>query len=171
MALTTDILASYRRPRHVLRRQLGHPGEPRREARILVYLILGCALIFVAQWPRLAREAHLDETIPLEALMAGALFAWVFVAPLVFYALAGLLALMLRLTGPVDAFAVRLAVFWAVLVASPLMLLQGLAAGMIGPGPQAALAFVPAALAFVVNLIAGLRVSLEGRAPAPYEGS
>lgn len=85
MALTTDILASYRRPRTVLRRLQGD----RREARILVYLMLGCGLIFIAQWPRLAREAHLDEEVPLDALLAGALFAWVFIAPLVFYALGG----------------------------------------------------------------------------------
>lgn len=159
MALTTDIVASYRRPRAVLRRQQGD----RREARILVYLMLGCGLIFVAQWPRLAREAHLSDEIPLDALLAGALFAWVFIAPLAFYALGGLLSLMLRLTGPVDAFAVRLGLFWAVLCASPLMLFQGLAAGMIGPGSQTTLAFAPAAAAFIAILVAGLRVAVEGR--------
>ena len=157
MALTTDITASYRRPRSVLRRLQGD----RREARILVYLMLACALIFVAQWPRLAREAHVDEAIPLDALLSGALFAWIFIAPLVFYALGGLLALILRIAGPVDAFAVRLGLFWALLVAAPLMLFQGLVAGLIGPGPQATLAGLPAAVEFFAVLIAGVRVALE----------
>ncbi|MCB1340116.1 MAG: YIP1 family protein [Pseudooceanicola sp.] len=157
MALTSDILGSYRHPRVVLRRLIGD----RREARILVYLMLGCGLIFVAQWPRLARAAHLDESVPLEALLAGALFAWVFVAPLVFYALAGLLSVILRLAGPVDAFALRLGLFWAVLASAPWLLLYGLAAGLIGPGTQSALLGLPAVISFVVVLVAGLRVTLE----------
>ncbi|MCW1933716.1 YIP1 family protein [Pararhodobacter zhoushanensis] len=157
MALTTDIVASYRRPRAVLRSLQGD----RREARILVYLMLACALIFVAQWPRLARDAHMDETIPLDALLSGALFAWIFIAPLAFYALGGMLSLVLRIAGPVDAFAVRLGLFWALLVAAPLMLFQGLVAGLIGPGLQANLAGLPAAVAFFAVLIAGLRVALE----------
>lgn len=163
MALTTDILASYRRPRTVLRRLQGD----RREARILVYLMLGCGLIFIAQWPRLAREAHLDEDVPLDALLAGALFAWVFIAPLVFYALGGILSLILRLAGPVDGFALRLGVFWAVLAAAPLFLLYGLAAGFIGPGVQSLVLGLPALAAFISILVAGLRVALEpGSQPA-----
>lgn len=157
MALTTDILASYRRPRAVLRRLVGD----RREARILVYLMLACGLIFVAQWPRLAREAHLDASVPLDARLAGALFAWIFVAPLAFYALGGMLTLILRLAGPVDGFRVRLGLFWAVLAAAPWMLLYGLAAGLIGPGAQSALLGLPAVIAFVSLLVAGLRVALE----------
>ena len=157
MALTIDILSSYRQPRAVLRRLLGD----RREARILVYLMMACGLIFVAQWPRLAREAHLDEAISRDERLAGALFAWVFIAPLVFYALGGLLALALRLAGPVDAFAVRLGLFWALLAASPLLLLHGLAAGLVGPGLQTTLAGLPAVAVFLLILAAGLRVARE----------
>lgn len=162
MALTTDILASYRRPRAVLRRLVGD----RREARILVYLMLACGLIFVAQWPRLAREAHFDDSVPLDARLAGALFAWVFVAPLVFYGLAGILTLILRLTGPVDAFRVRLGLFWALLGAAPWLLLYGLGTGIIGPGAQSTLLGLPAVVAFVALLVAGLRVALENH-PQP----
>ena len=161
MPVTTDILRSYRAPRAVIR---GLQGD-RREARILVYLVVACALIFVAQWPRLARAAHESDAIPLEALLSGALFAWIFVAPLVFYALGGLLALVLRLVRPVEGFTVRLGLFWALLAASPLALLQGLTAGMIGPGPATSLTGALTALVFVVVLVAGLRVALE--APAP----
>jgi len=167
MALTTDILASYRRPRAVLRRLQGD----RREGRILVYLMLGCALIFIAQWPRLARQAQLDDTITRDAWLAGALFGWIFIAPLAFYALAGILTLLLRLAGPVDAFAARLGLFWAVLAASPLMLLHGLAAGLIGPGTATTLLGLPAVAAFMVMLVAGSRVALEIPAPRMPEPS
>lgn len=162
MALTTDLMRSLRQPRAVLR---GLGGGERREGRILMYLMLACFLIFVAQAPRLSRDAHLDPSVPLDARLAGALFAWIFVAPLLFYVLAGLLTLVLRLAAPIPGFAVRLAVFWALLVASPLILLHGLVAGLIGPGAQSIAAAMPAMLAFVMVLIAGLRVGLE----SPFE--
>ena len=163
MALTTDIIASYRRPRAVLRRLQGD----RRDGRILVYLMLGCGLIFVAQWPRLARQAQLDDSISRDAWLAGALFGWIFLAPLAFYLLAGVLQLLLRFFGRVDTFAVRLGLFWSVLAARPLMLLHGLAAGLLGPGPATTLLGLPAVAAFCLILVAGLRVALETRAPEP----
>jgi len=158
MAVSTDILRSLRQPRAVIRSLRG--GE-RREARVLVYLMLACALIFVAQWPRLARQAHLDAEIPLEALLAGALFAWVFIAPLVFYAAAGVLTLVLRLVAPVQGFDLRLALFWALLVAAPLSLLHGLTMGLIGLGPESVLTFGLVAAVFAMVLVAGLRVAVE----------
>lgn len=164
MAVSTDILHSYARPRAVLRSL--RAGE-RREARVLVYLMLACALIFVAQWPRLARQAHLDESIPLDALLAGALFGWVFVAPLLYYAAALLLVLAMRLVAPVQAFDVRLALFWALLVASPPALLQGLVTGLIGPGLPALITGLAVAGVFGAVLVAGLRVAVEAaRIPA-----
>lgn len=165
MAVTSDIVQSYRAPRAVLRRLHGRPGE-RREARILVYLMLACVLICVAQGPRLAREAELDPSVPLEARLAGALFAWVFIAPLLFYVLAGFLALIGRIAGKVDGFSVRLALFWALLVASPVVLLQGLVSGLIGQGIEAAAVFLVAAAVFCWVLVAGLRVAYEGPDPA-----
>jgi len=159
MSVSADILRSYRAPREVLRRLR---SGSRREGRILVYLILACGLIFVAQWPRLAREAHLDEGVPLEALMAGALFAWVFIAPLVFYLLGAILTLILKLAAPaVDGFDVRLGLFWSLLVASPLALLHGLGMGMIGAGPAVSLTFLIVVAVFVLVLVAALRVALE----------
>jgi hypothetical protein len=132
MPVTTDIAASYRGPRTVMRRLLAMGPN---EGRVLAILLSGCAVTFVAQWPRLAREAHLNEQ-DLYPEMAGALLAWLFIAPLIFYALAFVSHLVLRvLGGKNDAFAARLALFWSWLAASPLMLLNGLVAGFIGPGP------------------------------------
>jgi hypothetical protein len=132
MPVTRDIVATYRGPRRVVRRLLGMGV---REDRALVMLIAACVVVFVAQWPRLAREAHLGGQ-DLNPLLGGALMAWIFIAPLLLYALAFLSHGVARLIGGRGtAYGARLALFWAFLAASPLILLHGLVAGFIGPGP------------------------------------
>ncbi|MEP2716253.1 YIP1 family protein [Pseudophaeobacter sp.] len=140
MAVTSDILATYRGPRRVFARLL-EMGP--REDRLLAILMAGCALMFISRMPSLAREAHLtgqEQTM----LLSNALFGIIFVAPLALYTLALMthfIASVLR--GKGEAYAARLALFWSFLAASPLMLLNGLVAGMIGPGTE-------------LNLIGGL---------------
>ncbi len=154
MAVTTDILSSYRHPRTVLRRQL-QGGE--REDRALIYLMLACGLIFVGQWPALQRAAMADPSTPLQARIGGALMAWLFVAPLVLYAIAGLTHLLARLVGGRGTgFGARLALFWSLLAAAPLWLLYGLVAGLIGPGPALTLTGAVAFGAFIVLWLAAL---------------
>jgi len=132
MPVTGDIVATYRGPGRVIER-LQANGV--REDRALVFLMLGCGIVFIAQLPRLSREAHLSGQ-DLNMAMGGALLGWLFLAPLIFYALAGLSQLVARLLGGQgDGYGARLALFWALLAASPLMLLHGLVAGFIGPGP------------------------------------
>ena len=134
MGLAADILATYRSPRAVMRRQLAMGV---REDRALMYLIFACGLIFVSRWPALRRQAFLDDTVPFEALMGGALLGWIFIAPLVLYALAALGRLGARaLGGKGSWYSARLALFWALLAAAPLWLLNGLVAGFLGSGPQ-----------------------------------
>ena len=62
MAATNDILRSWTRPRAVMRNLLALGP---REDRALAYLMVGCLVIFVAQWPRLSRRTYLDGT-PLD---------------------------------------------------------------------------------------------------------
>lgn len=132
MPVTTDIVATYRGPRRVMRRLLDRGS---REDRALAILIAACVLVFIAQWPRLAREAFLTER-ELNPLLGGALLGWIFIAPLLFYLLALLSHGLARLAGGCgSAYGARLALFWAFLAASPLLLLHGLVAGFIGPGP------------------------------------
>lgn len=105
-----------------------------REDRALAILMGGCVLVFIAQLPRLSREAHLTGQ-ELNMLMGGALMAWIFVAPLLLYILAGLSHLVARLLGGQgDWYGARLALFWALLASSPLLLLHGVVAGFVGPG-------------------------------------
>jgi hypothetical protein len=132
VSVIADILHAYRRPRTAMRR---HLAAGAREDRALGFLVLACLLIFVAQWPRLARQAHLDDAVPLQALIGGALMAWLFIAPLAFYAIAAVSAAVARMMGGRgDWFASRLALFWSLLVISPLLLVNGLLAGFLGAG-------------------------------------
>lgn len=131
MAITRNISATYRGPGRVIRRLL-ELGQ--REDRALAYLMASCALIFIAQLPRLAREAHLSGQ-DLNMLMGATLMAWLFVAPLLLYIIAFVARGVGRiLRGRGTAYGARLALFWALLASSPLILLHGLVAGFIGPG-------------------------------------
>lgn len=142
MSATRDIVESYRNPARVMRRHLAHGP---REDRALMFLMLSCVLLFMAQWPRLARKAAIDDTVTLEALLAGALFGWVFVAPLFFYGLAALSRLVARMAGGKGTYSTaRIALFWSLLTIAPLALARGLVSGLVGPGP--------------VDMIAGLIV-------------
>lgn len=131
MSVTTDIPATYLGPRKVFARLLSMGA---REDRLLVFLLSGCVLTFVAQMPKLAREAHLSGQ-ELNMLLGGALLGIVFIAPLLLYTLALAAHWLARvLRGRGEAYQARLALFWAFLAASPVMLLHGLVAGFIGPG-------------------------------------
>lgn len=148
MSVTGDILAMYRAPRRVSRR-LVSGGV--REDRALIVLMAACALIFIAQWPRLAREAALNPDVPLDALIGAALLGWLFVAPLVFYAIAALAHVLARMAGGQGTwFSSRMALFWSLLALAPLWLVQGLAAGFAGPGPLLTMAGIALILAFAV---------------------
>lgn len=162
MAVTSDIVATYRGPRRVVRRIL---ADGHREDRALVFLMAACVLLFVARWPGLARQAHLEE-VDLNPLMGGALMGLLFIAPLVMYALAALSHLVARLVGGAGSwFGARIALFWALLAASPLFLLNGLVAGFIGPGTELKIVGALALAIFLWFWLAGL-VEAESR-PAP----
>ena len=153
MSVALDILRTYRAPRRVLR---GRVMGPAREDRALAVLMGGCVLMFAAQWPRLSREAHFDDGIGLEPLLAGALFGWVLVAPLFFYGVALITTWALKLAGSIaTGFEVRMALFWALLASCPLWLLTGLMAGFVGPGPVTTGVGLLAFGAFLVFWVAG----------------
>lgn len=131
MAATRNIVASYRAPRAVVARIL---GEGTQESRALIFLMLGCILVFVAQTPRLARQSFLTGE-ELDMLLGATLMAWLFIAPLLLYVIAWISFLIARLLrSEITAYGARIALFWALLASSPVMLLWGLTAGFVGPG-------------------------------------
>ena len=127
-------------------------------------LMAGCVLAFLSQLPRLAREAHLSGE-ELNPMLGGALFAWLFIAPLMFYLIAALSHLVAKLfKGQGDWFGARLALFWAFLAASPLMLLNGLTAGFVGQGPALTLVGFVWFMAFLWIWLSSLKTAETGGA-------
>ncbi|MDD7972531.1 YIP1 family protein [Roseinatronobacter alkalisoli] len=159
MSLTLNIARSYRDPAQVVR---GLLGQGVREPQVLFFNLLSCGLIFVAQWPRLSRDATLDPSVTFEQRMGGALFAVMFLLPLILYALAWALQGGLRLARmPVPGLWARLALFWALLAVTPLMLVQGGLSALLGPvGAVQAFGFVVAG-AFIYILGFGVRAAIR----------
>ncbi|MCK0151044.1 YIP1 family protein [Marivita sp. S6314] len=131
MPFTRDIAATYRGPGKVVQRLL--QAGPR-EDRALAILMGACGVLFIARWPALARQAHL-EGVELNMLLGGTLMATIFLAPLLFYGIALVAHWVARaLRGQGESYNARLSLFWSLLASSPLILLNGLVAGFIGPG-------------------------------------
>lgn len=159
MSITAEIVRTYRSPTEAVRSQLARAGED----RALFVLMLACVLIFIAQWPRLSREAYLTDR-PLDVLIGGALMGWIFVAPLLLYGVAAISIGVLRLAGrgprPVAA---RFALFWALLAAAPLWLVHGLIAGLFGPGAALTIVGVSSLATFLWFWWSGLKAATEAR--------
>ncbi|MGJ8545576.1 MAG: YIP1 family protein [Sulfitobacter sp.] len=134
MSLTRDITATYRGPKTVLRRFLAQGNS---EVRNLMFLLVACALIFVAQAPFQAREAELDPEGPLAVRLYWSAFLWIFIMPLILFGFSGLVWGISKVARrSISGHDIRLTLFWALLAATPVTLLLGLVAGFIGPGPQ-----------------------------------
>ncbi|MGR3660200.1 MAG: YIP1 family protein [Paracoccaceae bacterium] len=160
MAVATDIFRSWMHPRQVMQEQLAGGV---REDRALAFLMGACLLIFVSQWPKLARMAELQPDKPLEILLGGALMAWLFIAPLALYLIAALSHVLARIAGGHGSwFTARMALFWSLLVVTPIWLLNGLVAGMFGAGAILTVTGGLAFFAFIVIWIASL-IEAESR--------
>lgn len=134
MGVVADIWRTYRHgPRTVVAEHLARGPN---EARAFAFLILGCGLVWLGQWPRLMREAQAGRPDPeatFQQLAGTALVTWVMVMPLVFFGLAALTHVASRsMGGQGEPWGSRVATFWAWLAASPLALVAGLAAGFTG---------------------------------------
>ncbi len=154
MAVTSDIVESWHHPRRVVQR---HLSRERSEAFVFTFLFVFLLLSFVALWPGQARAAFEAKNQPLSPRLLAVALALLATVPL-WYGLAALSHLMARvLGGQGDFYRARVALFWALVVVSPGLLLQGLVAGMIGPGPQLLLVQIVISLAFLVLWLSMLR--------------
>jgi hypothetical protein len=161
MAVTRDIPRAWVRPGRVMRERLAGAGS---ERVAFVYLAVASVLGFAAALPGLVRQSRLPDpafeaairaeasesrimTVPaditdakFEALMSGALMGWIFIVPILAYALAWLSHLIARaLGGRGTGLEARHALFWAFLASTPALLLAGLTTGFVGEGPASAL--------------------------------
>lgn len=107
-----------------MQRQLDkHPGEE----KLLVYLVVAILLFFVARIPNLLEAANLQATedISNTAIFVTNLVSSFFFAPLLFYGLAAVSRIIARFFGGRGSgYSARLALFWALLVISPLALVS-----------------------------------------------
>lgn len=154
MSAVLDIARTYRAPGAVQSRRAHAPGS---EGRLYAVLMAGCVLMFAASMPRQMRIANENPELPFEGLLSAQLFVWVFMMPVIYYALAWIARQVARaLGGQGTGVTARATLFWAVLAAAPLALLAGLFEGFAGPGPVTHGVRLLWGAAFLVIWIAGM---------------
>ncbi|MFZ0099367.1 MAG: YIP1 family protein [Gemmobacter sp.] len=159
MAVTSDIVESWKSPRAVFRRHLAR-GRSEAFAFSLLFVFLLIALI--AQYPMAARKAFETPEAPISAQMFAIGLGLLATIPF-FYGLAALSRLVARLMGGKgDWYGARMALFWALVTITPLVLLTGLVGGMIGPGTQLRLTGAVTFLGFLAQWLTALRLSETG---------
>lgn len=133
MAVTQDILRGWLHPRQVLRQHLARgKSEPFAFSLLVAFSILA----FVALWPSMSRLSLLHPEVPMAQRLLAAFLALLALIPF-WYLMAAISHWISRATGGQGSYyGARLALFAALLTVSPAMLLQGLVAGIIGPGVQ-----------------------------------
>lgn len=101
-----------------------------RDAELLVWGLVAALIGFVAGLPDALRQASSAADRDMATgLLATRLFGAVFVMPLFLFCLSGLSHALARLAGGKGSYwAARVALFWAVLVSLPLVLVNGFAA-------------------------------------------
>lgn len=146
MSITTDLVATWTRPRAILRQHLARgQSEPFALSFLLVFLVLA----FVGQWPIAAREAFLAGEPSATPRIIAVAYGVLLLIPFA-YLIAALSHLMARaLGGQGSWYGARVALFWALATVGPLFLLQGMVAGMIGTGPALTLVTVVVGVAFL----------------------
>lgn len=159
MAVTADIVESWRRPRAVFRRHLAR-GQSEAFAFSLLFVFLLMAL--VARYPAAARVNALDPMIPVPPQILGTAMGLLAAIPLL-YGLAALSHLVSRAFGGRGGwYGARMALFWALVATTPFLLLSGIVAGMIGPGPQLMLTGGVTFAAFLFQWLTALAVAETG---------
>lgn len=146
-ALVGRILGSYGDVRASWRREWAAGPD---EARLLFFVFLGCALLFLARLPDLIMvNSETGQTGP--AMIAGNLVGAIFFAPLLLYGLAALSRLVSRIFGGRGSWqSTRLALFWAILLGVPFVLLSGAFGSVLRLGGMAGVA---EAIGTVVSLL------------------
>ena len=131
MSIVSNVIRTYRSPSNAFELMYARPAN---EATSLGYLMGACFLTYVAQWPYLARQAHLEE-FNLQTSLAASLLAWLLIAPLLLYTLAIVLYFFHKLfKGSKSSAQIRMGFFWSFLAATPIMMLFGLVKGFLGDG-------------------------------------
>lgn len=153
MPVTNDIVKSWHSPRVVMR---SHLSRGRSEPWAFTLLVAFMVVAFIAQWPRASRVTSMTPEVPLSPQLLAIGLGILALIP-VWYLLAAISHWITKLAGGQgDHYGARLALFWALVTVSPLMLLQGLVTGMIGPGPGLTMITALTGFSFLVFWILNL---------------
>ncbi|MEM7487881.1 MAG: YIP1 family protein [Pseudomonadota bacterium] len=134
MSVSRDIPRAWIRPQTVMAE---HMARGSYDDRGFLFLMIGCVMVFVAQLPRLSRQAF-ETGEDFMLLVGGTLMAWVFVAPLLLIVIAAVSHIVAKLIGGKGGWApARLAIGWSILACAPAFLLHGLTGGFVGTGHPA----------------------------------
>ena len=133
MPVAVEIFRAYFEPRCSARRMLLRTDS---EGKAFALVFTGCVLLFLAQLPDLVRPGASSGTQPsLTALATARVIGALLLAPLVFYATAGISGLIARLLGRSISWRhARVSLFWAVLAVSPAAMLSALAGNFLVGG-------------------------------------
>lgn len=106
------------------------------ESRLLFFVVLACGLLFIAGLPGARAQAeYLGRNDALAIVLSARLFGTMFILPLGLYGLAALSHLLARAAGGRGDFrGARLALFWSLLVAMPVVMAAQLLAVVAGAG-------------------------------------
>lgn len=161
MSISREIIVAYKGFGASMRRQItANPGEE----RLLIYLVMAILIFFIARVPSLLEASALaaTEEVSSIAIFMVNLVSSFFFAPLLLYGIATLSHLLAKLFGGKgNGYRSRLALFWSLLVVSPLALVSAmLQSALPFEWLQLALSIV-IFLVFVVAWGASIRVAEE----------
>lgn len=133
MSVTSDIVEGWRRPKAVMRRHIARGvSEPFAFSLLVAFL----ALAFVSLWPLMSRQSLMQPEVPMVQRVVAAGLALLASVP-IWYLVAALSHWIAKIFGGQGShYLARIALFASLVCVTPAMLLQGLVAGMIGPGAQ-----------------------------------
>lgn len=136
MSTVSAILRSYRAPQEVMHT---HRASGADEATGLTWLFVACILFFVARLPEVSRDSHFlalnGVERPVASLALPLFYGTVLLAPMMFLLIAAVSHLIARGLGGQGTWRdSRLALFWALLCVTPVVLFQGMIAGFLGAG-------------------------------------
>ena len=125
MWVAIEVFRVYFEPRRSARRTLSRTDS---EGKAFALILAGCLVLFCAQIPDLVRmSATAGDHLPFAGLATATIFGAVLLAPLVFYATAGISGLIARFVGrSISWLHARVSLFWAVFAVSPAVLLAAL---------------------------------------------
>ena len=133
MSVVINISKTYYRPMKTYSNMFAAGAS---EKENLAYLVGGCIISFIAQWPAQSRQAFINQQ-PVDELMGAILLSNLFLLPLIFYLVSAIILIFAKIfKSNILGVELRLIIFWSYLATTPILLLVGLVEGFFGKNYQ-----------------------------------